>query len=183
MTKRKFLVFDIYLMGNNPSYFTKCGDNCPVENVSWKNTHQFLNKLNQTDSDYQYRLPTELEWSYAWHAGKPKDYFADLDSIGWYENNSGQMTHVVGQLRANDWGLFDMLGNVNEWCEDWSHNIYEAPNVGRESTSGEQKHRVARGGAWQSNPISLRQRWISSGADPDGSPIIGFRVVATLQPK
>ena len=124
------------VMGNNPSKF-KGDDQRPVELVSWDNCQQFLQKLNALGGG-EFRLPTEAEWEYACRAGSSTafcfgDNQAQLDDYAWYSKNSGGQTHPVGQKTPNAWGLYDMHGNVWEWCEDW-HGEYpsEAPRTRRE---------------------------------------------------
>ena len=114
------------VMGNNPSGFTSCGDDCPVEQVSWDDIQTFLQRLNAANPGSNYRLPTEAEWEYAVRAGTTGDYGGNgvLDDMGWYFGNSGNMTHRVGQKRANAWGLYDMHGNVFEWVQDWYSSSY-----------------------------------------------------------
>src|SRR6185295_12837821 len=104
------------VMGDNPSNFK--GANLPVEKVSWNDAQDFLLKLNARDG-YTYRLPTEAEWEYACRAGSMGDFAGELDDVAWYDKNSGSKTHPVGQKRPNVWGLYDMHGNVSEWCSDW----------------------------------------------------------------
>jgi formylglycine-generating enzyme required for sulfatase activity len=134
------------VMGDNPSHFK--GDDLPVENVSWNDVQEFIKRLNQNDSKYQYRLPTEAEWEYACRTGD--EYAGDLDAMAWYHNNSNNQTHPVGQKPANAWGLYDMHGNVWEWCQDWYDSSYydqnpvtdpQGPNSGA--------YRVVRGGSWR----------------------------------
>jgi len=135
------------VMGSNPSEFT--GDaNRPVEQMSWDDCQQFLTKLNVQARGLGARLPTEAEWEYACRAGTQTPYAgASLDALGWYGDNSGNQTHAVKQKSANAWGLFDMHGNVWEWCSDWYDNY--APGVVSDPigpASG--SYRVYRGGGW-----------------------------------
>jgi len=111
------------IMGNNPSQFKDCGDNCPVENISWQDAQEYIKRLNMREGTNKYRLPTEAEWEYACRAGSQSrfsfgDAVGSLDLYGWYEGNSGNRTHPVGQKEPNAWGLYDMHGNVCEWVQD-----------------------------------------------------------------
>lgn len=146
------------VMGNNPSSFK--GDNRPVENVSWNDAQEFCRKLSQMTGK-TYRLPSEAEWEYAARAGTTGPYAGNLDAMGWYEKNSGGKTQPVGQKQANAWGLFDMHGNVWEWCEDfWHANYNGAPTDGSAWLSGgDSRYRVLRGGSWFScwGALSLRR--------------------------
>ena len=123
------------VMGNNPSHFARCGDNCPVEQVSWNDVQAFIQKLN-AKTGKQYRLPSEAEWEYACRAGGQQEYCGsnNLDAVAWYEGNSGGSTHPVAGKQPNAFGLYDMSGNVWEWVED--------------CYSGDCVNRVIRGGSW-----------------------------------
>ena len=140
------------VMGNNPSHFK--GNNKPVDSVSWVDCQQFIGKI-KTSLGCEARLPTEAEWEYACRAGTTWDYggTGQLDGMGWYDRNSGQTTHDVGQRSSNSWGLYDMHGNVWEWCNDWYGPLaYGADPQG--PTSG--PLRVLRGGGWSYNADSSR---------------------------
>jgi len=135
------------VMGSNPSHFSNCGDDCPVESVSWNDCQDFIRKLNGMVSGGNFRLPTEAEWEYACRAGTTGPYAGDLDAIGWYGKNSGGKTHGVGQKKPNAWGLYDMHGNVWEWCQDW-YGDYPAGSVTDPSGPSAGSYRVLRGGGW-----------------------------------
>lgn len=105
------------VMGNNPSYFNDCGDDCPVETVSWYDVYEYINKLNTLTGGW-YRLPTEAEWEYACRGGVPGELYCggnNLDILAWHDGNSGKKTHPVHGKRPNGYGLYDMTGNVFEW--------------------------------------------------------------------
>lgn len=166
------------VMGNNPSKFK--GDNLPVERISWADAQEFVRKLNALNDGYLYRLPTEAEWEYACRAGTKGQYEGDLKKIAWYSLNSGNKTHGVGQKDPNAWNLFDMQGNVWEWCTDWYHeSYYDAPTDGSAWLyGGERKGRVLRGGAWHSGTDLLTLTSRAQGEPSDGSGFRGLRVVA-----
>ena len=142
------------LMGNNPSYMKNAGREAPVEQVSWEDAMQFCRKLTERERSagrlpegYEYTLPTEAQWEYACRAGTTGDYAGVLDAMAWYGNNSGDTTHPVGQKRPNAWGLFDMHGNVWEWCRDWYDN-YPRGSVADPAGPSSGLFRVFRGGCW-----------------------------------
>ncbi len=144
------------VMGDNPSYFKDCGEECPVEIVSWEDAHTFIRKLNDAEGEDVYRLPSEAQWEYACRAGSETAYCfgsdpEELDQYAWYEKNSKSQTHAVGLLKPNSWGLYDMHGNVLEWCEDDWHGSYEGAPVDGSAWIDEPKRggdRVVRGGSW-----------------------------------
>ena len=170
------------VMGDNPSKVKDCSWQCPVENVSWEDAQQFIQKLNARNDGYTYRLPTEAEWEYACRAGSTGDFAGDLDAMGWYDKNSGDTTHPVGQKQPNAWGLYDMHGNVFEWCQDlYGSNYYaQSPSVDpRGPSSG--SYRVIRGGGWFDNARSSRsanRNWFAPAHRLDD---LGFRLVRTLR--
>ncbi len=166
------------MMGDNPSKFK--GDNLPVETVSWIDAQNFIQKLNALNDGFIYRLPTEAEWEYAARAGTTGDYAGNLDSMAWYGSNSGGKTHAGGTKQPNAFGLYDMHGNVWEWCQDWSHGNYNgAPSDGSAwESGGEQKYRVLRGGSWRYDASSCRSAVRGVGTPDSRDVYIGFRVVA-----
>jgi formylglycine-generating enzyme required for sulfatase activity len=149
------------VMGKNPSSQKGCGDACPVEQVSWDDVQQFVQKLNQKEGTDKYRLPTEAEWEYACRTGSTSafpngditelecDRDPNLDAIGWYCGNSNNKSHRVAQKKPNAWGLYDMSGNVQEWCQDW-FGVYPYDEVTDPKGPPSGSYRVMRGGAWYS---------------------------------
>ncbi|MEN9842238.1 MAG: hypothetical protein RLZZ612_67, partial [Pseudomonadota bacterium] len=142
------------VMGHNPSFFK--GVNCPVESITWFDAQAFIVKLNE-QTGQTYRLPSEAEWEYACKAGTTgKWYFGEDEALlqdhAWYADNSDLRTHPVGQKQPNPFGLYDMLGNVGEWCQDVGMEHYrDAPTDGSAQASppsGDTKKRIVRGGSW-----------------------------------
>ncbi len=171
------------IMGSNPSYFIECGDDCPVENVSWDDVHVFITKLNKL-SGKSYRLPTEAEWEYAARAGTMTkwccgDGVVCLDSTAWYSDNSDRSTHSVGLKDPNAWGLHEMSGNVWEWVEDDLHETYSgAPSDGSpwiEIPRG--ASRVYRGGSWYDYARYCRPSHRGSYSPSGDFNFLGFRLV------
>lgn len=146
------------IMGNNPSSF-KNGSNYPVEKVSWNDVQSFIQKLNSKTTTGSYRLPTEAEWEYAASGGQNHTYAGSntIGKVAWYTANSGSSTHAVGQKQANRFGLYDMSGNVWEWCNDWFGKEYYK-NSSRNNPQGPSSgsNRVLRGGSWVITPPSAR---------------------------
>jgi formylglycine-generating enzyme required for sulfatase activity len=166
--------------GGNPSYFK--GPDRPVERVSWSDVQKFIRKLNELAGAELYRLPTEAEWEYACRAGTRTrfswgDTDKGLDEYGWSLRDSGGETHAVGKKRPNPWGLYDMHGNVWEWCQDWYDPDYYSKSPCPDPTgpaSGEV--RVVRGGGCYSSPRDCR----SANRDyfgPANRGTIGFRLL------
>ena len=135
------------VMGNNPSKFK--GANNPVECVSWNDCQEYIEKLNTLSQDMKFRLPSEAEWEYACRAGRTTAYGGTgiLEEMGWYEGNSGDKTHAVGQKDPNGWGIYDMHGNVWEWCNDW-YGEYPTNMETDPKGPGSGSYRVNRGGSW-----------------------------------
>jgi formylglycine-generating enzyme required for sulfatase activity len=144
------------VMGNNPSFFK--GKNLPVDKVTWDDCIAFIARLNAQKDEYTYRLPSEAEWEYAARAGTTGEYAGYLDEIAWYWKHLGGRSHPVGCKKPNAFGLYDMYGNVWEWCQDWYHDSYAgAPTDGSAwLTGGEQKYHVVRGGSFKHDPIFCR---------------------------
>ena len=170
--------------GNNPSYFR--GDDLPVESISWADAKEFCEKLTQM-TNKRYGLPSEAEWEYACRAKTTGAYAGDLDKMAWYDVNSGAKTHLVGQTLANDFGLYDMHGNVREWCEDVWRNSYDGergnqPTDGSASLSGRDlTYRIMRGGSWKDQSSGVRSATRDT-ASPGGRIIyVGLRVVVSAR--
>jgi len=151
------------IMGNNPSKFN--GNDLPVESVSWNDVQDFIKKLNEKEGTNKYRLPTEAEWEYAARAGTTTRYsFGDDDSelgeYAWFNKNSDDKTHPVGEKKANPWGLYDVHGNVWEWVQDEWHGNYDgAPSDGSAWEDGVGASRVNRGGSWFSSDRYCRSAY------------------------
>lgn len=143
------------VMGDNPSYFKNCGDNCPVEQVSWNDVQGYIKKLN-AKTGKQYRLPSEAEWEYACRAGGKHEYCGSnvVDSVAWYVANSNppgsskKTSNPVGLKQANAFGLYDMSGNVWEWVEDGYHDSYTAAPADGRAWQKDGNKKILRGGAW-----------------------------------
>jgi formylglycine-generating enzyme required for sulfatase activity len=134
------------VMGSNLSLFKNVGPRAPVDSVSWHDCQTFATKAGNG-----LRLPTEAEWEYACRAGTESPYASDLNEMGWYDGNSAGTTHAVGKKKPNAWGLYDMHGNVREWCQDFSSNEYPKEDAtdptGPAKGDGEET-RILRGGSW-----------------------------------
>jgi formylglycine-generating enzyme required for sulfatase activity len=166
------------VMGSNPSKFSNCGDDCPVENVSWNDCQGFIRKLNGRVSGGNFRLPTEAEWEYACRGGMTHPYAGDLDAMGWYGNNSRSKTHGVGQKQSNSWGLYDMHGNVWEWCQDWKGDYPSGSITDPTGPSGGSR-RERRGGGWLSDARLCRSANRGSSTPVRRYDHLGFRLART----
>jgi len=171
------------VMGTTPSTFKNCGDDCPVEQVSWNDAQEFISTLNQKTGK-RFRLPTEAEWEYAARSGGKKEKWAgtssegDLGDYAWYGKNSGRQTRPVGQKKPNGLGLYDMSGNVWEWCADW-HDANYYQRSPRDNPGGPDRWslRVSRGGSWAGSARDERATERRSGSSKGRSIEGGFRLV------
>ena len=163
------------VMGNNPSLFTACGENCPVDSVSWKDIEVFVQRLN-AKTGRRYRLPTEAEWEYACRGGnQPQQLYCGgkgLDALAWYSQNAAGTTRPVGGKRANGFKLFDMSGNV--W--EWTCSAYAASYDGSDRDCAEAGPFVLRGGSWANDPRFLRSANRNQAAAEARSFTTGFRL-------
>ena len=178
------------VMGTNPSYFQKRvirksdSSMYPVEQVSWEDAVEFCKKLSDLPEEKKagrvYRLPTEAEWEYACRAGSKAAYSfgANSKTLGdyaWFGENSGNQTHPVGEKKANAWGLYDMHGNVWEWCSDW-YGVYPKGSVSDPSGPSEGSSRVCRGGFWRDGAAGCRSANRGGDAPSIRGGNLGFRV-------
>ena len=184
------------IMGNNPSHFKDC-DECPVENISWNDVQDFIKKVN-ANTGMKCRLPTEAEWEYAArgghkasvenekgdiHIGEYKYAGSNnLDQVGWYRENSKSKTHPVAIKKPNELGLYDMSGNVWEWCRDWYGDKYydecrKEGNVENPAGPGNGSFRVLRGGYWSSRAQRCRSAYRGYSYPDSRFNRIGFRLV------
>jgi formylglycine-generating enzyme required for sulfatase activity len=170
------------VMGTNPSYYK--GASNPVEKISWIDATEFCRRLSASPEEKRagrsYRLPTEAEWEYACRAGTTTRYsFGDddsrLDQYAWFSTNSNYATHPVGEKTPNPWGIYDMLGNVWEWCFDW-YGQYPQQEVTDPVGPNEGSLRVCRGGAWFSDFPQCQSAFRLGLGPMNGTYLNGFRV-------
>jgi formylglycine-generating enzyme len=166
------------IMGNNPSNNAKC-DECPVEQVSWDDIQLFLRKLN-LKTGKKYRLPTEAEWEFAARGGMlSKNYkYAGSNNrseVAWWSENASNQTHPKGAKKANELGLFDMNGNVWEWCQDW-YAGYAANDQTDPKGPAKGKERVGRGGSWTDDIRGLNVSFRGFSEAKYKDPYLGFRL-------
>ena len=158
------------VMGNNPSRFKNDQGNYPVENVSWNDVQVFIKKLNEI-TGLQFRLPFEAEWEYAARGGKKstdKKYAGsdDIEEVAWYNENSNKKPHAVATKKSNELGIYDMSGNVWEWCDELTGN-YEKIEVNM------------RGGAYVNAKVILRVSQRFEYLATNNEPMVGFRLLLT----
>jgi hypothetical protein len=175
------------VMGTEPSYFK--GSDLPVEQVSWEECQEFCERIRSRFPELDVRLPTEAEWEYACRAGttsayndgsactEPEGKDPALEKLGWFDENSDGKTYPVRKKKANQWGLYDMHGNVREWCEDW-YGDYNADDQVDPAGSASGRVRALRGGSWRDQAISCHSA-DRSGLDPrDCDKVLGFRLAS-----
>ena len=165
------------VMGNNPSSFK--GDNLPVEEVSWDDCQDFISKLNRITGK-TFRLPTEAEWEYAARGGnKSRGYqysgSSNLSDVAWYKDNSGSKTHAVGTKQPNELGIYDMCGNVWEWCQDW-YGKYSSSSQVNPTGAASGSSRVNRGGCLINDARDCRSSCRGNNT-PGGRGYLGLRLV------
>ena len=194
----------------NPNFnLSNVGPNQPMYFVSWEEAQELIRKLNERNDGFVYRLPMEAEWEYACRAGTNGDYAGNLNTLGWYGDNSGREqrnslaewvksernsqkyydqflkpngngTHEVGMKAPNPWGVYDMHGNVYEWCEDW-YGDYASGNQTDPTGAANGQYRVRRGGSWSYVGRICRAAYRSRNAPGVRSDSIGFRVVVAAR--
>ncbi|MBV5329373.1 MAG: SUMF1/EgtB/PvdO family nonheme iron enzyme [Chlorobium sp.] len=165
------------VMGNNPSHFNNCGDDCPVEQVSWNDVQKFIVKLNN-ETGAKYRLPTEAEWEYAARSGGKLDRYSggdNVDAVAWHLGNSDSKTHRVGQKLANGLGIYDMSGNVWEWVSDW-YGSYSGNRQQDPQRPASGSDHVDRGGGWGNGAKYVRSAVRGGVVAGDFGSSLGFRL-------
>lgn len=187
------------VMGDNPSNFKNCGDDCPVESVSWKDVQAFIEKLNRREGK-TYRLPTEAEWEYAGRSGGADDVYAGISNVeeldqyanfcdkncdkNWKSNSHDdgyKNTAPVASLKPNRIGLYDMSGNVWEWCADW-YGDYPGGSVTDPTGPSSGSDRVFRGGSWDGGARGCRSAFRGGGVPGNRDDFLGFRLARSLEP-
>jgi sulfatase modifying factor 1 len=163
------------VMSSNPSR-NKSGADYPVENVTWADCQGFIQQLNMMLGGNAFRLPTEAEWEYSCRAGTTGERYGDLDAISWNVYNSGGAAHPVGLKQPNSWGLYDMLGNIQEWCQDW-YGPYSGGDQTDPAGPSSGYGRALRGSTFQNGPVRSAGRWGSEPIVHDYT--IGFRLART----
>jgi formylglycine-generating enzyme required for sulfatase activity len=162
------------VMGSNPSFFR--GADRPVEQVSWLEIQNFLQRMNARGDGYRYRLPTEAEWEYAARAGSTGATYGSLNNIAWHSENSGGQTHPSGMKDPNAWGLYDIYGNAWEFVADW-YGPYAAGAAVDPKGGGDTGAKVMRGGSWTFEAGSYRASDRSRFPTDEKASFVGFRLV------
>lgn len=179
------------VMGHNPAYFQGNPNYLPVENISMKDINRFLEKLNKLDNNYLYRLPTEAEWEWAAKEANPNNTYIysgseDIQKVAWFEGsldttiigNSMRTTHWVGQKNPNALGIYDMAGNVREWCSDWYEENYTVTSATMTNPQGPEQGTLysQRGGCWNYLDRGCRNTSRYNGCE-NGGFTLGIRLV------
>ena len=175
------------VMGTNPSDFKSVGPNGPVEEVTWADAMTFCQELTERErtagrlpEGWAFTLPTEAQWEYACRAGTTGAYAGSPPAMAWYDRNSGGTTHPVGLKQPNAWGLYDMTGNVYQWCADWYAKRYPGGEVTDPTGPGEGMFHVLRGGGWYYEESYCRSAYRDY--DPGyRANFIGFRVALVME--
>lgn len=168
------------VMGTNPSMFY--GDKLrPVETISWENSMAFFARLNEKTQGLNATFPSEAQWEYACRSGTMGDYAGEVNDMSWFSDNAGERTNPVKSKRANSFGLYDMHGNVWEWCSDWygEYNVSEQIDP-RGALSG--SCRVVRGGSWYCCAKDCRSAIRYSIAPNDRFSVLGLRIAVQTTP-
>ncbi len=164
--------------GENPSSFK--GDNKPIEQVSWYECQTFVSRLREATGK-NFRQPTEAEWEFAARGGNKSKHYQysgsdNIDEVAWYSSNSDEETHDVAKKKPNELGLYDMDGNVSEWCHDW-YGPYSSGHQYNPAGPARGSYRVNRGGSWYNDAKDCRSSFRGSATSDYRDDVIGFRLV------
>ena len=175
------------VMGMNPSTFKQVGPDAPVERVSWIDAMKFCEVLTQREraagrlpDGFEFTLATEAQWEYACRAGTTSEYAGDPEAMAWFNTNSGGSTHPVAMKQPNAWGLYDLSGNVLEWCYDW-YGDYPGGSVVDPTGPRHGHYRMARGGSWRAAMHVGRSAARAGGSAGRVDYTIGFRVALSAK--
>jgi len=164
-----------------PFHFPR-GNDYPVENVSWNSVKNFISELNRRTGN-KFSLPSEAQWEYAARSGGKNEKYSggdNVDSVAWYRSNSGETTHPVGTKLPNGLGIYDMSGNVWEWCEDvYDKDAYSKHSRNNPLITSGSSHRVNRGGAWGLKPSYVRSTNREKDKPSYATKLLGFRLIRT----
>jgi formylglycine-generating enzyme required for sulfatase activity len=168
------------VMNTKPAYFQNCKQ-CPIERVNWADAQKFIEKLNKKTKQ-KFRLPTEAEWEYAARGGKKSGNYKyagsnNLDTVAWYVKNSGNTLHKIGEKMPNELGLYDMTGNVWEWCFDkFDEDYYHHSTLHNPEGPDRGAYRVVRGGSWSAPSHNSRITNRYANNPQQGTNLVGFRL-------